>query len=140
MNKSGSHSTIQHEGIVSKVDGNSVLVRIISSSACSGCHAEGLCGLSGKEEKIIDVKGKYNVSSGDAVTVLMHESMGFKAVFLSYIVPLVILVVSLILLITFSVPELAAGLISISILAPYFIILYFFRKRINESFIFTLKT
>jgi sigma-E factor negative regulatory protein RseC len=140
MNKSGSNSTIQHEGIVKKVDGNSVLVSIISSTACSGCHAEGLCGLSGREEKIVDIKGKYNVSTGDSVTVLMNESMGFKAVILSYLLPFVILVVSLILLTTFSVPELAAGLISIGILAPYFIILYFFRKRINESFIFTLKT
>ena len=57
MKESGSNDTIQHDGTVKKVDGNSVLVSITSNPACSGCHAEGLCGISGKEEKIIDIRG-----------------------------------------------------------------------------------
>ena len=39
----------------------------------------------------------------------------------------------------FSVNELTAGLISIAVLVPYFIILYFVRHRIDRSFFFTLK-
>ena len=89
-----------------KVDTNSVLVSITSCSACSGCHAEGLCSISGKEEKIIDVTGNYNVAPGDTVTILMKRSTGYKAVALSYLVPLILLIVSLIVLNSMSVNEL----------------------------------
>jgi sigma-E factor negative regulatory protein RseC len=140
MEKSGSHSTIQHDGTVKKVDANSVIVSITSDPACSGCHAEGICGISGKVEKIIDVKGKYNVSPGDQVIVEMEQSTGYKAVILGYILPLVILISCLVILFSLSFNELSAGLISIASLLPYFLVLYLFRKRINRSFTFRLKT
>jgi sigma-E factor negative regulatory protein RseC len=140
MKGSASHGTIQHDGTVKKVDGNSVLVSITSNAACSGCHAEGLCGISGKEEKIIDIRGRYNVSPGDSVTVLMEESAGYKAVVLSYLVPLVFIVTGLIICNILSINELMSGLISISLLAPWYMILYLFRNRIDRSFTFTLKT
>ena len=140
MKESGIHGAIQHDGTVKKVDANSVLVSITSCSACSGCHAEGMCGISGKEEKIIDVTGKYNVSPGDTVTIMMERATGYKAVALSYLGPLALLIVSLIVLDSMSVNEAAAGLISVSLLLPYFVVLYLFRKSINRSFIFKLKT
>jgi sigma-E factor negative regulatory protein RseC len=140
MKESGFNETIQHDGTVKKVDINSVAVSISSGSACSGCHAEGVCGISGKEQKIIDVKGKYNVSPGDQVVVLLKKTTGYKAVVLSYLIPLVIVVASLVVLNALSVNELAAGLVSISLLLPYFLILYLFRRKINRSFTFSLKT
>ncbi len=57
-----SRETIQHEGKVKKVDNNSVLVSILSETACSGCHAKNLCNISGEKEKVVEVKGKYNVA------------------------------------------------------------------------------
>lgn len=140
MTKSASHGTIQHDGTVTKVDGNSVLVSITSNSACSGCHAEGLCGISGKEEKIIDIRGRYNVSPGDSVTVLMEQSTGYKAVVLSYLAPLIIVITGLITCNILSFNELTAGLISILLLVPWYLILYLYRNKINRSFTFTLKT
>jgi len=140
MKKSCPQGAIQHDGTVKKVDGNSVLVSMTASSACSGCHAEGLCGLSGKEEKIVYVEGKYNVSQGDRVTILMEPSTGYKAVALSYLGPLIVIITGLIIFNSLSFKELTAGLISISLLVPYFLILYIFRKSINHSFTFTLKT
>lgn len=140
MKESGSNGTIQHSGTVKKVDGSSVLVSITCNASCSGCHAEGLCGISGKEEKTIDIKGSYNISPGDQVTILMDQSTGFKAVALSYLVPLVIVVGSLVVMNLLSFNELTAGLVSISLLVPWFLILHFFRNRINRSFTFTIKT
>lgn len=139
MKKPDSNSPIQHEGRVIKVDNGSVLVSISTHSACSGCHAEGICGISGKEEKFVDVMGKYNVLPGDSVTVLMKQASGSKAVILSYLVPLVIVITCLIIFSLLSINELAAGLVSIIMLMPYFLILYLFRKKINRSFTFTLK-
>jgi positive regulator of sigma E activity len=140
MEKSDYHGTIQHDGKVKKVESNSVLVSIASSPACSGCQAEGLCGISGKEEIIVDVKGRYNVSPGDMVTILMEQKTGYKAVVLSYLVPLVIFISGLILFNLLSFKELISGLVSISLLFPYFLVLYLFRNKINRNIIFTLKT
>jgi sigma-E factor negative regulatory protein RseC len=139
MKKSGSHGTIQHAGTVKQVEDNSVLVSIISNSACSGCHAEGICNISGKEEKIISVRGRYNVFPGDNVTVEMNESMGMKAVVLSYIMPVFIIIAGLVVFSSLSISEAASGLAALSLLLPYFLILYIFRKNINRSFSFTLK-
>jgi sigma-E factor negative regulatory protein RseC len=139
MKNSGSFGTIDHEGIVQKADEKSVIVSISAASACSGCHAEGSCTLSGKEEKIIEVSGRYNVKPGDTVTILMKQSMGYAALFLGYLLPLTSVIAILIILISLKVQELVAGLTSLAILIPYYLILYFFRKRINEKFTFTLK-
>lgn len=139
MNNSVETGTINHEGIVQRVGKKSVIVSISAASACSGCHAEGSCSLSGKEEKIIEVSGNYNVSPGDTVTVLMKQSTGYAALLLGYILPLISVISILIILISLKIPELIAGLFSLAILIPYYTILFLFRKRINEKFTFTLK-
>jgi len=131
--------TIEHHGTVQEIETNSLVIKILPDTACAGCHEEGYCSLSGKKEKTINVAGKYNVSNGDTVTVLMKQSMGYNALFLGYIMPLLLLLTGLILLVSLSVPELIAGLISIAILIPYFFTLYFFRELINKRYTFTLK-
>jgi len=135
-----STAEIQHEGIVQTADDNEVTVIISSNSACSGCHAEGMCSLSGREEKIINIPGKYNVNPGDRVMVMMKQTMGYTALFLGYIIPLLAVIISLAIMVSFSVPELTSGLLSAGILVPYYAILYLMKNRINKKFVFTLKT
>jgi sigma-E factor negative regulatory protein RseC len=65
--------------------------------------------------------------------------MGYAALFLGYLLPIVVVVASLSILISFKIPELTSGLISVAILIPYYITLFFFRKTLNEKFTFTLK-
>ena len=139
MTNSNSSAIINHEGIVQRIDNKSVIVMISVKSACSGCHAEGSCTLSGKEEKIIEVHGKYDVKSGERVTILMKQSMGYTALFLGYLFPGIAVVGVLITMISIKVPELFAGLISLAILLPYYTLLFFIRERINKKFTFTLK-
>lgn len=131
--------TIEHEGTVQKVGSDSVTVNIHPVSACSGCHADGYCSLSGRKEKTIRISGRYDVKPGEKVTVMMNESTGFRAVVLGYIVPLAVLVFSLAVLTAVSVNELTAGIISVAVLVPYFLILYLTRHRIERNFLFTLK-
>jgi len=131
--------SIEHEGIVQRSDNKSVTVSIISSSACSGCHVEGICSLSGREEKTVEIPGIYKVLPGDSVTVQMKQSSGYKAVFLGYIMPLILVVAILIILVSLSVPELTAGLGALTMLIPYYLTLYVLRNRINKKFTFTIK-
>ncbi len=139
MARSDFKETIQHDGVVQQTDGKSVFVKITSLHACSGCHAEGSCALTGKEEKIVEVLGNYSVSAGDLVTVMMTQSMGYAAVILGYIMPLLMVILTLIILISFSISELTAGLFSLSVLAPYYFIMYLFRNKIDKKFTFTIK-
>ena len=139
MTRPDNFENIEHEGIVQKSDNNSVSVRIISAPACSGCNAEGFCNVSGSREKIVEVHGNYDVSPGDNVTVLMKKSMGYAALFLGYVFPLILVVAILIILIELTVSEIIAGLGSLAMLAVYYLILFFFRNRLNNKFTFTIK-
>jgi sigma-E factor negative regulatory protein RseC len=139
MKDSSGKAVINHTGIVQKSDNESVTVLITSESACKGCHAEGSCNLSGREEKIVEVKGLYNVKIGDTVTVSMKQSSGFIALFLGYIMPLIIVLIFLILLGRAGYSELVTGLLSLSSLLPYYVVLFFMRDRINDKFVFSLK-
>lgn len=137
--KAGSSEVIDHEGVVTSNSGKSVIITISSASACSGCHAKGSCNMSGNEKKIVEVKGNYNVKPGDTVNVLMSQSTGFTALAFGYILPFVTIMAMLIILVSLDIPELTAGLVSLGMLAPYYLVLYFFRERLNEKFTFTLK-
>lgn len=139
MKNSGSIGTINHEGIVLKVEEKVAIVSISAASACSGCHAEGSCTLSGREEKIIEVPGRYTVKPGDKVIIVMKQSMGYTALLYGYLIPLILVILILIILSSNNVPELSSGLISLAVLIPYYVILFIFRKKINEKFTFTLK-
>jgi sigma-E factor negative regulatory protein RseC len=136
---SANSGSIEHDGIVKSSDNRSVTVTISATSACSGCHAEGMCSLSGREDKTVEIPGTYNVLPGDSVTILMKQSSGYSAVFLGYVLPLILVIALLIILASLSVPELMAGIGALVILIPYYLTLYFFRNRINKKFTFTLK-
>jgi positive regulator of sigma E activity len=140
MTSTSRFGNIEHEGVVQKSDNNSVFVRISQEAACTGCHAQGSCSLSGTKEKIVEVQGNHNLSPGDNVTVLMKRSMGYTALFLGYILPFILLVSFLITLVSLSLPEAAAGLGSLGILGIYYLLLYLFRDRIGNKFVFTIKT
>lgn len=137
--KNSGRDVINHKGIVQAIGNNSVIVSIISATSCSGCHAEGQCTLSGKQEKTIEVTGSYNVTPGESVTILMQKSMGFAAILYGYLLPLISVIAMLILLSSLGTPELASGLLSLAILIPYYTILFLFRKKIGKKFTFSLK-
>ena len=131
--------TIIHNGIVQKFENESVTVTISAESACAGCHVKGSCSLSEKKDKTIDIMGHYDVKKGDSVSILMKQSSGFTALFLGYLLPLIVVIAFMIIFSTLKYPELITGLAAISSLAPYYLILYMLRKRIDNKFIFSLK-
>jgi sigma-E factor negative regulatory protein RseC len=139
MSVSKVYESIEHEGVVENADNGAVKVKILSNSACSGCHAEGFCLISGQKEKEIIIPGKFDVSPGESVIVQMKKSMGYKALLLGYIIPFIVFMVVLIILAVFSISELYAGAGALAMLIPYYLILWFFRKRIDNNFTFTIK-
>ena len=53
---------VSHRGRVLSVDAEKIRVEIISSSACTSCHAAGLCSMSEAVKKIVDVPAFGNTN------------------------------------------------------------------------------
>jgi positive regulator of sigma E activity len=132
-------SEIVHDAIVQNSDNQSVTVLLSGNGSCSGCDAEKTCGASGNDRKEVVIKGNYDLRPGSNVTVIMKQSAGFLALFLGYLLPLLLFLICMIILNSFSVNELLSGLISLGSLIPYYLLLTLFRKSINRKFSFTLK-
>ena len=90
---------IEHEGIVSRVEGDRVYVKITSQSACGACKAREACGLAEAQEKIVEVTtpgAQQHYTAGESVTVGVRRSAGAVAVILAYVGALAVLLLSLI--------------------------------------------
>jgi positive regulator of sigma E activity len=135
-----SSSCIEQKGIVESSGNGIVSVKISPVSACSDCHSKTTCSLLGTGERIIDVADKEGeFHKGERVGIFITQSMGYKAIVLGYFVPFVLVLLTLIVLTLFRLKEWQAGLIALSTLIPYYIILYFSRSKLRKTFTFTLK-
>jgi sigma-E factor negative regulatory protein RseC len=132
---------IEHDGIVQNTDERHVYVKIFAQSACGSCHSKQMCSLSDGKEKIIeiDTPEAKTYASGDAVIVSMAGSSGWKALVLGYVIPFLLLMAALISIIEVTGKELYAGLGAISILIPYYLLLYFFKDNLKRNFEFSVK-
>lgn len=131
--------TVSHKGVVVAVDGNKIKVQIESVSACAACHAKGMCTLSDKEDKLIDIECSKAVGKkvGDVVTVVVAQQRGMQAVVLAYILPAIVVIISLVGLLNI-VSEPVAIILSLLLLAVYYLILYLLRNKISSKFVMTL--
>ena len=131
---------ITHKGIIKVVRENSVLVSIISESSCSACHSKGSCLVADSTQKEIEISGIYgSYKPGDEVTLLMKEALGYKAVFLGYLLPFAVLVIALIAGIEISGNEITGGFAALISVGIYFITLYFSRHNLKKVFKFELQ-
>jgi len=92
-------------------------------------------------EKAVEVPAdpyaSYRV--GDEVEVVLKASMGMKAVWLAYFIPLLVLLGVILLLVALGVKEVAAGLCGIGAVAVYYLLLWLFRDRFKNEYVFTIK-
>ncbi|MBR5385492.1 MAG: SoxR reducing system RseC family protein [Bacteroidales bacterium] len=132
---------ISHIGKVVSVTPLTTAVKIISESACASCHAAGLCGMGEYKEKVIEVPTSPGSrhEEGDEVTLVLKATMGLKAVWLSYVIPVIILMAVILLLGASGVPELVSGLAAIAGVAVYYFGLWLFRDRLKDEYVFTIK-
>ena len=132
---------IVHAGKILDITPDFTTVQIIVSSACSSCHAKGLCGMSEEEEKVImlptDPYATYNV--GDEVQVCTKMAMGLKAVWISYVIPLIILMIFILSLSTIVEREAYRALMAIGGVAVYYLFVWLFRDKLSNEFVFYIK-
>ena len=132
---------VSHKGIVRSITDKVINVEIISMSACSECHARMMCTASDMKVKNIEVRRRFydDYSVGEEVNVSLTKTMGYKAVVLSYLIPLVILTILLLYLQDRYDNELVAGLGSIAGVAVYYFFIWLLRGRLENKFSFTIE-
>lgn len=132
---------ITHTGKIIEITPDFTTVEIMVSSACSSCHAKGMCGMSEEEEKVImlptDPYSEHKV--GDEVQVCTKMSMGLKAVWISYVIPLAILMILILSLSTVVESEVMRALVAIGGVAVYYFFIWLFRDRLSDEFVFYIK-
>ncbi len=132
--------SIEHKGFIHTITDHSVIVKIISESACSACHAKGVCTAADMQDKEIEVNGVYgNFSAGEMVMLIMEQSKGFRALLMGYGYPFIILFTGLLIASAAGFNELLSGLIALGLLPPYYYVLYLFRNKIRKSFNFSIR-
>ncbi len=122
---------IEHEGVVSSVNGRALKVEIVSNSACAACHARGQC-LSSLDSavRVMDVTAP---DVGERVHLSITGRSGMLAVTMCYIVPLALCIVTLALLVSYGVSEGVSAAISLAVVAVYMLILFIFRRSIAQK-------
>ena len=129
---------IVHSGKVIETNPDFTTVEIMVSSACSECHAKGLCGMSEMEEKVIMVPtDPYQPRKvGDIVQVKTKMTMGLKAVWISYVIPLAVLMILILSLSAVIENEFLRGGIAIAGVGLYYFVIWLLKDRLSDQFEF----
>ena len=128
---------ISHSGKITEITPQYITVEIVSSSACSTCHAASACSLSESKIKTVQVPFDFrDWSIGEEVEVCLKKTMGYKAVWISYVVPLLLLFAVLMGASYAGVAELFSGLAAIGAVALYYLVIYLFRNRLRNEYTF----
>lgn len=133
--------TINHKGKVEHINDSTIVVKIQNQSACAACHARGACSMADVKEKLIDIdrKPNDNYQIGEDVKIVCDQDLGFIAIFWAYVLPTILIFTSIIILLNLGYRETLAGLVSLSILLPYYITLFLFRKKLKKRFTFRIE-
>lgn len=132
---------IWHSGVVDRVEGRKVVVRITSRSACGSCAARQACGLAEATEKQIelytDAAAEY--AAGDSVQVGVRKNIGGRAVLLAYGGALAVLLITLVLsIVLFCLSEGMAIVVTVAAVAAYYGVLWLMRDKIEHTIQFSI--
>lgn len=132
---------IRHSGRILEITPDFTTVQIVVSSACSSCHAKAMCGMSEDEEKVImvptDPYAEHKV--GDEVQVMTKMSMGMKAVWISYVIPLAVLMILILSLSAVIDNEFLRGAVALAGVGVYYFFIWLFRDKLSNEFVFYIE-
>lgn len=132
--------SIQHRGKIEKIENGTVYVHIIQQSACSGCHAKGICSAADMKVKTIeipDTSGSWQV--GEDVEICGKASMGMRAVVMAFVLPLLLIVAAIVVGANVGWTDSFSSSVALIVLVVYYLIMYLLRGKLKKEFVFTLK-
>jgi sigma-E factor negative regulatory protein RseC len=135
---------IEHKGNIVEITNEKVVVRIISLSMCSSCHAKGACISHDSKEKDIEVRTKEGLKYkiGEEVTVCLKQKLGAKAVLIGFILPFLVMFITALVFNKYVFPnnEALTALSAIISIIIYYFIIFKLRKKIDKGFSFYIKS
>lgn len=123
---------ITHRGRVVEVHEGAVSVAIVARAACGSCRVKGACGMGERAEKVffVPVDGFYAYRVGEEVELSITRAMGLKAVAVTYLTPMLLMTGTLVGAPRIGVNEGLAALLTLGVLAVYYIFIYLLRQKI----------
>lgn len=132
---------ISHSGVVERIEGDCIKVRIVQTSACAACKVASHCNAAESKVKIVDVFGcdTTNYSTGQEVTVWASRDVANRALLLGFGVPFLLLVCVLLIALRLTANEGLAALWALGSLVPYYFALWLLRDRIQRGISFQIE-
>ena len=132
---------ISHSGVIERIEGDCVKVRIVQTSACAACKVASHCNASESKEKIVNViccdTAKY--ATGQEVVVSASKEVANRALLLGFGIPLLLLIGVLLIVLRLTGDEGVAALASLGALIPYYVILWLLRDSIRQQVSFRIE-
>jgi sigma-E factor negative regulatory protein RseC len=132
---------ISHAGVIDRIEGDCVKVRIVQTSACAACKVASHCNASESKEKIVDViccdTAKY--ATGQEVVVSASKEVANRALLLGFGIPPLLMVAVLLIVLRWTGDEGIAALASLGALIPYYILLWLLRDSIRQQVSFRIE-
>ncbi|MCI5724441.1 MULTISPECIES: SoxR reducing system RseC family protein [Fusobacterium] len=126
---------MENKGIVTKINGNKVSIKLYKSSSCSHCSQ---CSEASKYGKDFEFKIDRAVNLGDLVTLEISEKDVIKAATIAYVMPPIFMILGYIIMAKFGFSEGKSILGSFGglVIAFLFLFIYdkfFAKKNIDEE-------
>ena len=138
LNKNQKQALVKQEGVITNITDDGITVALQGNSNCAGCKAKAACGISESNLKEIKVSNPGGpVCINEKVNVLLRRDLGLKAVFWAYLFPFALMIITLFVGIEFF-EEWLAGVLSLGILIPYYLLLYVFQEQFRNAFKITI--
>lgn len=129
---------VSHSGVIRSIGPEKTVVEIVSLSACASCHAQGFCSAADAASKQIEVPSSPGFAVGEQVDLVLRESKGMKAVLLTYVIPVLLLLIPVVALSYTDLHELVTAGIGIGAVALWYLVLWLKRDRFRGEYVFTV--
>ena len=133
--------TEQRPGVVTALSPDSVTVHLQQQSACCHCHARDLCVSTECRDLELRLESHgQHFTVGQSVRIVAHRRVGRLAVLLAFVLPLLLLLLSLSLAQTLlAVNEGVSALLALGLLTLYYLGLYTQRQRLAGRLVLSVE-
>jgi len=125
-------------GVIKDIKGNELIITMQSCSACSSCSLKHHCSMSENKNKELRTitSTPEHFSIGEEIIVSIAVMQGIYAVILGYLIPLILLLLSIIITTFLTNNEFIGGISGIIVLIPYYFGLFLAQDKLKSHFNF----
>ena len=125
------------EGLVTNLAAGKAVVQMIAPESCHSCRIKAFCGVTDEE------RGRYEVPQGtleigDRVRLEILPGTGFKALYMAYLAPFVLMLAIVMIGTYLQAPEHWVGLLALAVLPVYYLALSLFKRQLNHQLRFKI--